>query len=225
MSSSGGLSSYSPLFASGLHQTVREQAVESHFPRNKGPSRAQQYPSNVPSRRPSGADTYAESTYSRRSSMPTFYSGSSDYRQDRSRAANYPVPSPGISFTPSVLFRADTIVTKRSGNPPQRSNFQSFLSLDVNDPIQHAPPSLNSTQARFIAISRSNDSRKQARPVSVNSSLWALPLHSPYVTAFSAYTPLFTHFSVVHLNFITLLLKKRPFWNLNCVTMNFKLCL
>jgi hypothetical protein len=173
MSSSAGLSSYSSLFASGLHPSGRLQAATSKdvyaYPFQRIPYGLKDIPTNVNTRRPS-ADT--ESTASRRSSLPTF---ASDRKMGRNNSYYPPnqqpaaVASPSaIAFTPSILLRSETTATKRS-------DFKSFLSMDANDPTQQplVPPLPTNLHNPTSPPKVPQNKRSHGRAVSANSSTWA----------------------------------------------------
>jgi hypothetical protein len=174
MSSSAGLSSYSSLFASGLHPSGRLQAAASSkdvyaYPLQRTPYGHKDSPTDVSTRRPS-VDT--ESTASRRSSLPTFASDrrmgqNNSYYAPRQQPAAVASPS-SIAFTPSILLRPDTTATKHS-------NFKSFLSMDANDPTQQPPiPPLPSNLHNHTSPPRvSQNKHSHGRAVSASSSTWA----------------------------------------------------
>jgi hypothetical protein len=176
MSSSAGLSSYSSLFASGLHPSGRLQAVSTGkdvyaYPFQRTPYGLKDIPTNVDSRRPS-ADTESTSTASRRSSLPTFASDrrmgkNNSFYAPKQQPASFASPSSTPS-TPSTLFRSDTTATKRS-------NLKSFLSMDANDPTQQpAVPPLPSNLHNHTSPPRaSQNKRSRGRTFSANSSVWA----------------------------------------------------
>ena len=176
MSSTAGLSSYSSLFASGLHPSGRLQAamaakdVDAVYPFQRSYDDLKDVPSNVNARRPS-ADT--ESTQSRHSSLPTF---ASDRRRGRNNSyyppnqqqqqQHHPAGSPStIAFTPSILLRSDTTTTKRS-------NLQSFLSMDANDYTQQptVPPLPSSFYNPTSPLRASQNKLLHRRALSVSSS-------------------------------------------------------
>lgn len=184
MSSSAGLSSYSSLFASGLHPSGRFQAAAAAtskdvyaYPLQRTPYGLKDVPSNINSRRPS-ADTESASTASRRSSLPTLASNrrmgqnNSFYAPNQHAAA---VASPSTTvFTPSTLLRSDTTVTKRS-------KFKSFLSMDANDPTQQpaVPPLPSSLYNHTPPLQESQIRRSHGRAVSDSNPVWAPSMLQP----------------------------------------------
>ena len=160
MSSSAGFSSYSSLFASGLHTSGHHDLdVYPYHPFDHG---LQDFPANVDARRPSAADTVS----SRRSSLPTTFASDRRIGQNNSYYPPRALQESGIAFTPSILLRSDTNTTKRS------KNYKSFLSMDANDPTTF-PPALPSNLHNTSPSSPPNKRPNHARAVSVSSSMWA----------------------------------------------------
>lgn len=165
MSSSAGFSSYSSLFASGLHTSGRHEPELYAYPFQRTPHAFPDFPTNVDARRPSAADTVS----SRRSSLPTTFASDRRIGQNNSYYAPRALQESSIAFTPSILLRSDTNATKRS-------NLKSFLSMDANDPMSVFPPlpsNLHNTSSSSPPQVSFNKRTQHARSVSASSSTWA----------------------------------------------------
>lgn len=137
--------SYSSLFAAGLDTAGRFPIASNRDLIGYHNPRAKDY-----TRRPS-ADT--DSLRSRRSSMPTLSSAPSSDRRNGADGSN------NVPFIPSVLLRSDTTTTKRS-------HFQSFLSMDANDPL---PSNLRFNTVPISAATNPVNPPTKSTPATPNS--------------------------------------------------------